>query len=193
MGNLYDPLMFLVDKYNHIIDKDTLRIQFESDPSKNFQTLSNTCDYFDIENFSLLLPKNTFEKLPNYFIAEIKNERQQRLILVDKTADDELKYSKDALQFNTISKADFLKECSGVVFAIEQSTEKRSVVEKLSDYKEYFFATTSIILILVNMTLKGFVNREITSPEVLEGNYKLEAFSIVFFFNFWHSCLFSPH
>jgi uncharacterized membrane protein len=120
---------------NYHLPKKALRMQFLSDPAQSVQVLSNTCDYFKIQNAALNIPKNSYEALPSYFIAQVEDSFKQRLILVKKTSNHNFSWTIDHSPFEEIETKEFLQNWNGFVFAVEKNVKTESALK--FDFEKY--------------------------------------------------------
>jgi uncharacterized membrane protein len=127
-------LLELLQHHDYDMDVNSLKLQLLSDPEQNLQSYSNTCEYFKIKHAALTVPKEAFAQLPEYFIAQLSKGVQESVLLIRKSQDGGLFYRKDAAAFKSIDKEEFLKEWTGVVFAVERNETKQQSKPSLKTY-----------------------------------------------------------
>ncbi|MBP2832581.1 thioredoxin domain-containing protein [Aquimarina sp. U1-2] len=64
-------------------DKKDLELQLQIHPNyPSFQSITDTLDYFDIENIAVEVPKDALEQLPSSFISLISKEGHEEIVVV---------------------------------------------------------------------------------------------------------------
>lgn len=163
---------------NHLeVSNADLRLQLQSHPDyPNVKAITDTLDYFEIENLAATVPKEHFDKLPKFFLALLTKEHVDGYALVTKRKD------KVILDFENnkreiLSREQFNTKWTGTIVAVEQAKEskKQVNVEHLSLPIILFLILTSIIysgfdLLTLSLTLLSgvglFVSYLITKEEL---------------------------
>jgi len=71
--------------YNHIsnYDKKDLDLQLKTHPNyPSFQSITDTLDYFDIQNIAVEVPKEALDQLPKSFISLVATENGAEIVAV---------------------------------------------------------------------------------------------------------------
>ncbi|MBQ0736265.1 vitamin K epoxide reductase family protein [Aquimarina celericrescens] len=69
-------------------DKKDLELQLQIHPNyPSFQSITDTLDYFSIENIAVEVPKEALDQLPDSFISLVKKEDQEEIVTVLKKKD----------------------------------------------------------------------------------------------------------
>jgi uncharacterized membrane protein len=86
MSNSNSFLSNFLNKNKILIDHSEFEFQLKSHPSAgSLLSISDTLNFFNVSNIALQFPKAEIEKLPNYFLALIKNkdENNSKLVFVE--------------------------------------------------------------------------------------------------------------
>ena len=118
---MQDNLYKIVEKFllnNGLsFDKEELKLQIESHPSyPSLHAITGVLDHFGLENLALDVPQTNevLQQLPKHFIAHIKREPSEEIILVTKK-DVNLKLLFGNGKKEKISIDDFLNQWTGIV------------------------------------------------------------------------------
>ena len=120
----------------------------KSDSSDGILPISNTLDSLKIENLVLELPKESFDKLPNYFIAQVSQDEKYNLVLVNKVKDEKLIIEYGENENTTLSKNQFIEHWTGLAIIIEESKNTKKKVLEKSHYN-ILALTISVLLMLL--------------------------------------------
>lgn len=113
--------LLLKNGINSINIKD-FELQLYTQPnSKSFKAISDTLDYFDVDNIVAHVPKESFNKLPRYFLTLI--EENDELVLVDKKNDFTYMTKSNGIT-SKLSTSDFLEIWKGTIIAVEDPENK---------------------------------------------------------------------
>jgi uncharacterized membrane protein len=128
--NLYRILEKLLKFNNFSFDEEELELQIKSHPSyPSLHSITGVLDHFGIVNLALDVPINSdvFNQLPDSFIAQIKTDKYEDLVLVKK--------NKNGVVLDTSNKkkqhlsvVEFLKQWTGIVVVVEK--EKLKIYDK---------------------------------------------------------------
>jgi len=116
-NHLYKIVEKLLSKNKLSFDTEELKLQIQSHPSyPSLHAITGVLDHFGIENLALDVPqtKEVFDQLPQNFIAHIKTDTEEELVLVSKKNNTiQLFYTNGKRKKTAIN--DFLKLWSGIV------------------------------------------------------------------------------
>jgi len=119
--------------YNHIsnYDKKDLDLQLKTHPNyPSFQSITDTLDYFDIQNIAVEVPKEALDQLPKSFISLVATENGAEIVAVHiknkfvhlaHTSLKQKKYTLEAFQSIWIPKVIGLEEGLRSKFSFKQS------------------------------------------------------------------------
>lgn len=151
----------------HKIDSKNFQLQLETHPEfPSLKSLSDTFDYFGIENIVAKVPQEALEQLPDYFISLLEKEDKVQLFLVQKTKNSVITIDEN-LQKERWSFELFKEKWEGTIIAIEINSSNSNPV-KLFDFKNagYFllgitvlatiFINTFQVIIYSILSLAGF-------------------------------------
>lgn len=135
------------------IDSKTFELQLITHPEyPSFKSISDTFDYFGIENIAAEVPFEILDELPNSFITLVKLREQQRLYLIKKR-NDKILLVDENLETQELTTKYFKTIWSGKIIIIEDQS-------KQSKFKMYFkfeiIAALILILGLVFFNLDTF-------------------------------------
>ena len=129
-----DPVFFILKaffrKVNHRINEEELKLQLLGHP--NFPALNSITDAFDhfgIDNVAAEVPADgdSLAQLPYCFLALVEKEGRKQLALVVKKGN-EIKLTFDKSDTKSLTAPDFLKEWTGIVAVVEESSNTASSV-----------------------------------------------------------------
>jgi hypothetical protein len=67
------------------IDRELLNLQLLSHPEyPSLKSITDTLDYFEIENLAAAVPKDALSQMPKSFLALVSSERGDEVVLVEK-------------------------------------------------------------------------------------------------------------
>lgn len=130
-------------KSKHFINDGDFALHLQSNPSyPSLKAVSDTLDYFKIQNIVASVPKKALDQLPSYFLAVTKNHMQEEVIMVRKR---ERKVEILGQQMEkTIGIEDFLNIWTGTVIIVEQQQDRPITVSK-----EIIFLSVLLVLVLL--------------------------------------------
>ena len=152
-------------------NKEELHLQLLAHPYfPSINAVTDLFDHFKIENIAAELPKeiSIISELPTSFLAHIKEDNDEKIILVIKKGN-ELKLIYDAKQKKKISYADFIAIWTGVIVAIEKG---ENTIEETTSKAVSYLKMGSYLLLSV-LTISAFVFNPIN---ITEANYVLVTF-----------------
>ena len=106
----------------------------KSDSSDGILPLSNTLDTLEVENLVLELPKESFDKLPNYFIAQVSQDGKHNLVLVNKENNDKVTIDYGDNKNTSLTKNQFIEHWTGLAIIIEESKNTKKKVLEAGHY-----------------------------------------------------------
>jgi uncharacterized membrane protein/RNA polymerase subunit RPABC4/transcription elongation factor Spt4 len=125
--NLYRILEQLLKFNNFSFDKEQLKLQIKSHPSyPSLHSVTGVLDHFSIDNLVLDVPINldVFNQLPDSFIAQIKTDKYEDLVLVKKKKNGVVLYISNKKK-QQLSVVEFLKQWTGIVVVVEKEESKK--------------------------------------------------------------------
>jgi uncharacterized membrane protein len=146
MNNQLIFLLSQLTKKNNIrIDKDETKIQLLSHPYyPSVNSITDLFNHFNIDNLALKVEKDlkTLSQLPDTFLAQIKDNKSEELILVTKANNNvELIYGDKKSRFQSFN--EFLAIWTGIIVVIEKPIKKTIQKKGLINYvkKSIFIAS----------------------------------------------------
>ncbi|MBT8245767.1 vitamin K epoxide reductase family protein [Winogradskyella sp.] len=126
-----------MEKYLHIlieylktksyrIDVQNFKERLFSDPDKGVVAITNTLDFFNVNNVVATVPKEALKELPKSFIAQVSNNSQFNLVLVTKLTDENIKVNVGNKSSIIVGIEEFLKNWTGLIIAIEENENTQS-------------------------------------------------------------------
>lgn len=136
---------------NYTIDKKTLELQLLTHPDfPSLKSLSDTFDYFNIENIVAKVPVTALEQLPIIFLSVFKKDNQNRLVLVRKKKD-KVQITDENLDAVTLTTEYFQKHWDGTIVGVEE-LEKKQILHKQVNFQNIAFLFLGFI-VLLNLSL----------------------------------------
>jgi uncharacterized membrane protein len=103
-----------------------LKERLYSDPNCSVIAITNTLDYFDIENMAASVPSEAYSQLPNTFIAQVSKNGNSYIVLATKQDTDSVKISVSEKNIFTVSVNEFLADWTGTIVAIDPNREGKT-------------------------------------------------------------------
>lgn len=143
----------------------------KSDISDGMQPITNTLDLLDIPNLAMEIPKNSFNQLPNYFIAQVSQDEKYNFVLVSKKDDNNVVITYGENKKGILPNDEFLEHWTGKAIVAEENKNPKKSSLKGKDFLKvtlivgvvlllsYLFRVYNdyTILIYVIFSLIGFV------------------------------------
>ncbi len=148
MNNLYDFLFKYLEKEEIQIDKAEFSFQAQSHPEyPSLLSISDTLNFFNINNIAAKIDFSKVDHLPNRFIAPLYKETgEQNFSLVEKEGSHFLSISDKKSEI--VSVAELEKRWTGVVMVIEKP-DLSGVMEKKDNRWLNFLQYSSFILFVL--------------------------------------------
>lgn len=106
--------------YNHIDFKD-VELQLLSHPEyPSVRSITDTLDYFGIENLAAEVPKDAFDQLPENFLALTEKEKVSELLFAERK-NGSVFCTNENNQRTKLLKDVFLEQWTGVILAVEKT------------------------------------------------------------------------
>ena len=120
-----------------------VQLQLRSHPDfLSLKSITDTLDYFDIENLAANVPKDSLADLPESFLALLEEENKTRVVLAVKKHNKVVLHDEDAPK-KTMTYDSFKAVWTGTVIAVEANEQKQRKTAN----------TANVILILVLLLL----------------------------------------
>ena len=102
-------------------DKKDLELQLQIHPNyPSFQSITDTLDYFAIDNIAIEVPIDALDQLPQSFVSLIKNDTSEEIVsVIHKNKQIEIKHSD--LKKRKFTYDEFIKIWVPKVIAVEHS------------------------------------------------------------------------
>ena len=131
-------LTTLILKKNKILfDFKELSFQIQSHPSyPSLHTVTGVLDHFNIDNIAanVSVTSETLAQLPDCFIAQIRNDNQKDLVLVQKIKLAYVVYTSVSKK-QKVTKNEFLEKFTGIIVAVEKADEAAFTERNLTKLK----------------------------------------------------------
>ncbi len=149
MKNTIEKIVESVLVQNRIsnFDKKDLELQLQIHPSyPSFQSITDTLDYFNIDNIAVEVPIEALDQLPKSFISLVKTENSEEIVTVINSKDSiEIKHS--SLKKKKYTYEQFIALWIPKVIAVEYNAKQRFV------FKQSFLQIFLILMLFVGMAL----------------------------------------
>lgn len=142
-------------------DKKDLELQLQIHPNyPSFQSITDTLDYFDIDNIAVEVPSEALDQLPKSFVSLVKKEQAEEIVSVlHKNGSIELKHTD--LDKKKYSYEEFKNIWVPKVIAVEESTGNKAIFSRESILQNILFG------VLVVSSIAAFVFRPIALYPIL--------------------------
>jgi uncharacterized membrane protein len=138
--------------------KKDLELQLQIHPNyPSFQSITDTLDYFDIDNIAVEIPIDALDQLPKSFISLVRGENGEEIVTVIKKNDSiELKHTN--LKKKKFTFTEFKEIWIPKVIAVEYNT-KQKLISNQSIIQNLLFAGLVISLIFAFYTRSWDINQ----------------------------------
>lgn len=156
---LYPILEKFVVENNIKINPQDFKLQLISNPSfPSLKSISDTLDYYGIDNIVVNVPKEALNQLPKCFIALIENEKGQAIAQVQQT-EKWVKLFKDDGTKEKLSIKSFMDTWTGTIIAVEKNETK--INNSNAAYKNPI-----VLLALLSIVVLGIGLFSLTIPAI---------------------------
>ena len=125
-NHLIKILQSYLRRANYNVNGNDFQLQLVSNPSfPSIKSITDTLDYFGVENIAANVPKNALEQLPRIFLAVI-NETASTTIAQVTRSKNGVKLLKDDGTKEKLSQEGFIEKWTGTIVAIETDNVKKS-------------------------------------------------------------------
>jgi len=134
------------------IDQNDLHLQLLSNSEyPSLKAITDTLDYFGVENITANVPKDVLSQLPATFLAIIEENEQSELVLVS-VKKEKVSLKKQGNKKAEITRDHFLTIWTGTIIAIEKADKKEfSGLLKLLQVEFVLFAGLIMSLVLLHV------------------------------------------
>lgn len=147
-----------LQRMNYLFNRNELRRVLLSDSDDGVLPITNTLDYFGIKNLTAKVPKESFDKLPSDFIAQIKSGDKYDLVLILKENDLVSVIIDDKIT-EKLSIKDFCDIWTGLIIAVEKNTNPINKKNDKKDIVNYAsFICFLLICIYIGLTSNSLIN-----------------------------------
>ncbi|MCH2196196.1 vitamin K epoxide reductase family protein [Kordia sp.] len=131
------------------INRELLNLQLLSHPDyPSLKAITDTLDYFEIENLAATVPKEALDQMPDCFLALVNREHGDEVVLVEKKRNAIQLVNADEKKEKLTEEA-FTKCWTGTIVAVEEQ-EKTSNIQSIQEALPYFIvaavASANVIL-----------------------------------------------
>ena len=120
--------LYVLTQYLHFlgysVSQNTLEKRILSDPDNDITAVTNSLDFFQINNVVATVPKEALSQLPERFIAQIGNNNQFSLVLASKISDQKVQLLVDNNTSYLLDNEAFIHNWTGLIIAIEANESK---------------------------------------------------------------------
>jgi len=114
----------------------------------SLKAITDTLDYFDIENIAANVPKDAFDQLPNSFLALIDKDDQSELVFLQKKKNENVILRDSSYKKIKTSVPKFMDVWSGTLVAVEQVSITKS---KTGYFKTYSLGIGMLLLFFLGV------------------------------------------
>ncbi|NAS31430.1 thioredoxin domain-containing protein [Flavobacteriaceae bacterium R38] len=129
-------LKYLISSNYLNIDAQDLKLQLLAHPDyPSLKSITDTLDYFEIENVAATIPKEYLDKLPKNFLTLVETEKGKQLVLsTQNTSGSKIGLLDDSNKTEKLNKTDFVDRWDPTIIAIEpQEKSSGKKVSKISN------------------------------------------------------------
>ncbi len=131
------------------VNRELLNLQLLSHPEyPSLKSITDTLDYFEIENLAATVPKEALDQMPACFLALMKGEQGDEVVLVEKKRN-AIQVTNSGENKEKLTEAVFSERWTGTIVAVEEQ-EKASGIQSFQQALPYFIvaavASANVIL-----------------------------------------------
>lgn len=116
--NPYELLDLFLQKNKYYFNKRELQLQLEAHPNyPSVRSFTDILDFFRVEYIAATVPEESFDQLPNCWLAVVSPKGFRQIAMVERQVDQVKLASEDGR--TTLSRTEFLKQWEGVILAVE--------------------------------------------------------------------------
>ncbi|MFD2563984.1 vitamin K epoxide reductase family protein [Aquimarina rubra] len=136
-------------------DKKDLELQLQIHPNyPSFQSITDTLDYFDIDNIAVEVPVEALDQLPQSFVSLVKKDSAEEIVsVINKNGSIELKHTD--LDTKKFTYDEFKDIWVPKVIAVEHNTGKSSLFSKESLIQNILFGAL-LVSSIIALVLRPF-------------------------------------
>ncbi|NER14795.1 thioredoxin domain-containing protein [Leptobacterium flavescens] len=152
-------LKYLVESNYLNIDSQDLKLQLLAHPDyPSLKSITDTLDYFKIENIAASIPKEYLDQLPEHFLTLVGTEEGKQLVMVSRhPSNTRIRIYSDKGHKEKIQLEDFEPRWGPTIIAIEpQKPELDKKIKRISNFK-----LVGGLLIVASLFLYGWNNFEL--------------------------------
>ncbi len=156
-----------LSKNSHFLNKEDLNLQLLSHENyPSFRSVSDTFDYFGIENIAATVPVEALEQLPEFFLTLINIEGKTVFVSAHKTQS-RISVKSTEKKTQLYSYADFKKIWSGTVIVVEKNSAPTNVKNKQAS----ILLGIAVLLVLLTLAYPFSLTTALTGSLTLIGIY----------------------
>jgi len=144
------------------IDRERLNLQLLSHPEyPSLKSITDTLDYFEIENLAATVPKEALSQMPASFLSLIKTDANDEVVLTEKKRGMvQITYANDKKE--KVTEAVFTERWTGTIVAVE-ALEKKANTKAVQTALPYFIvAAVASTNVLLNFSLSYLLYTALT-------------------------------
>lgn len=155
MDNYEDHLIAIIEsnlnRENYRLDKHDFKLQLISNPSyPSVKSITDTLDYFKVENVAAKVPTDALNELPSFFLAVLSIDGSTILAQVQNSKN-KIKLLKDDGLKETHSVEAFKDIWDGTIVAIERNDTSKPASKVSSVNILLFLSLITVVLSLLNL------------------------------------------
>ncbi|AXG68272.1 vitamin K epoxide reductase family protein [Kordia sp. SMS9] len=147
--------------YLHV-DRELLNLQLLSHPEyPSLKSITDTLDYFEIENLAATVPKEALDQMPASFLALAKGENGDEVVLVEKKRNG-IHVTNPEEKKEKLTEAAFSERWTGTIVAVEEQ-EKASGIQSIQQALPYFVvAAVASANVILNFSISYLLYTSLT-------------------------------
>jgi len=146
-------LVKLLKNLGYEFSKQSVKKTLYSDPNRGVAAITNTLDYHNVQNIVATVPKDSIDKLPTYFLAQIFQQNQHEIVLIKKLVDNQIVITFNNGNSIFQNTEDFSSNWTGIIIAIEQNSISKPKFNK-KKIISIFFSCVPFILMLSYISIR---------------------------------------
>jgi uncharacterized membrane protein len=151
-------LSFLLKNNYSGFSRQDIILQLHTHPNyPSFASITDTLDYFGVDNIAANVPEDALSILPKYFLTMINNENGVELVLATNLGNKFILKNRKGKKVR-LNKIEFLKVWSKTIIAIEKTKESKKSLFKLFGYYTIFISIVLVLLSKMETNINHFIS-----------------------------------
>ncbi len=148
-------LLHFINDFNYALNEEAVEAYYSSHPDyPSLNAITDTLNFFEIENVAAKIPIEQLSNLPNRFITLLQTSKGDSFIYVTQKKNTSLTYLDENRQAQNISLENFLQQWNPIVLVIDENEKKIERQSIRTSYTLYILMLSFICIIIYNLWIE---------------------------------------